>query len=745
MKNFMLFAALAAALTLSSCAKEAPVDDNAAQQSPVLRTVHFSVLPTDTKTVFGDKSGTKYPVLWQEGDQICPSFNFADPSSNNYITVTPSADGTSASFEGDFAESESYRFVFISPARTFKSINKDENRFMVDFPSGQTSTAASPDPASQILYADTDEMTEIKNPVVINFEHLAAYLHIQFANVALDQDELVQAVNITANGDCYIAGRFFYYWKTGTFESSTPFNAVSVSTSTLADVWCAVSPVDLSSGKLTVQIVTDKGSFTKEVNMPVSANLTRGKTAKFTVNMNGISREDLAVYNAITSVDQLHVGDKVIIAAAGEDQPYAMSTGQNTNNRSAAGVAKTVSQLVNPTSSVEVLEVEDGIIPGHYAFRATGAANPGYLYAANQKSSGSNILRTKDTKDNSASWAVSVEDVTVGDVTWEDATVLFADIPSTGRGLLRYNMNDKLFTAYGASTNNKAIRLYRLDEPATNHFNVTLPGGNTYNNSAQEIPVYVFGNVAWSASVTGGAKFKSTNTSSASGTGNTILTLTVPQVAQSTTYALTVTTEATVSEDSFEFEIEQTTDIVVGDILFHEQYWTGSEHNQKLADYQASGNATTFVYGGATVTYTQDGTSHFYGWPDNANVFLPNKSYEGPLSIEGMTVNFRIQKNGGWLQAAGIPCEGVKKATLTFKLNRNGAEYQASSNTTGVTVGAQTKTSGTSAWGRDYTEYSYPLSFSSDLTQFNIRITDTHAENHIYIADIKIVVTEVYE
>lgn len=143
------FAAFAAALALSaSCNKEARYD---APEQPALRTVTFNALPTDTKTAFGDKSGNKYPVLWQEGDKVCPSFNFATVSSGNYITVTPSADGTSASFRGDFPDAESYRFMFVSPAATFKSINKNNGTIMVEFPSGQTSTAASPEPATTVF------------------------------------------------------------------------------------------------------------------------------------------------------------------------------------------------------------------------------------------------------------------------------------------------------------------------------------------------------------------------------------------------------------------------------------------------------------------------------------------------------------------------------------------------------------------------------------------------------------------
>ena len=173
MKKIMIFAAFAAALSLSSCKKELKNDAPEA-----LRTIHFNALPSDTKTVFGEKSGSKYPVLWQEGDKICPSLNFAGPSSDNYITVTPSSDGRSASFDGQVTEAESYQFIFVSPAATFKSVNKTNQTIMVEFPSGQSSTATSPDAAAQILYANTGELTSVPDPIVLEFSHLSAYLHL---------------------------------------------------------------------------------------------------------------------------------------------------------------------------------------------------------------------------------------------------------------------------------------------------------------------------------------------------------------------------------------------------------------------------------------------------------------------------------------------------------------------------------------------------------------------------------------
>ena len=555
----MIFAAFAAALALSaSCNKEARYD---APEQPALRTVTFNALPTDTKTAFGDKSGNKYPVLWQEGDKICPSFNFATISSDNYIAVEPSADGTSASFKGDFPEAETYQFIFVSPAAVFKSINKTNRTVMVEFPSGQTSTAASPDPAAQILYANTGELTELPNPMDVNFSHLSAYLHLQFTNVALGTAK-VQAVNVT-NDDYPLAGRSFYNIDNDTFTASTEFHTIAVATNTLSDVWCALCPADFSGKQMTIAISTDQGTLTKTVTLPSSANLTRGKIAKFTVDMTGISIVAPVVYKAITSASDLNAGDKVIIAAAGLDQAFAMSTGQNTNNRSAAGVTKTDTEIVNPTDAVEIFAVENGVIPGHYAFKATGTENPGYIYAGNQASSGSNILKTKATMGNDASWAISIEDVTVGEKTWTNATRMFADIPESGRGLLRFNSSDKLFSAYGAGTSQEAIKIYRIDETPALSFNATLPNGSDISASAQDVTVYVWGNVAWSASVSGtGATLSAT-----SGTGNAVLTLTVPEntsTQNTNSYSVTVTTSAAVATQSYTVNITQAKKIDAG-------------------------------------------------------------------------------------------------------------------------------------------------------------------------------------
>lgn len=744
MKKHIYLAAFAAALALSSCDKEAPVVT--ITPSDGLRTVNFCAQPVATKTVFGEKSGSTYPVFWQEGDKICPSFNFTSPNSSNYITVTPSADGTSASFQGQFSEAESYQFILVSPAAIFKSCNKTNNTILVEFPSGQTSTAASPDPAAQILYANTGVLTEVPNQIDVEFSHLSAYLHVKFSNVSLGT-ATVQAVNIT-NEDYPLAGRIFYNVGTGAYEASTTFHTIAVATSTLEDVWCALCPANFSSKQITFEISTDQGTLTKTVTMPASAILTGGKIAKFTVDMAGVPLVAPVVYSAITSADDLNVGDRVIIAAAGDDQAFAMSTGQNSNNRSAAGVTKTATEITNPTGSVEIFVVEDGVVPGHYAFRATGTENPGYIYAANQ--SGSNILRTKATMDNSASWAISVENVTVSETTWTNATRMFADIPSSGRGLVRFNSNDKLFSAYGAGTSQEAIRIYRLDETPSLHFNATLPNGTDVSASAQDVTVYVWGNVAWTASATG----TSASLDETSGTGNAVLTLSIPEntdTENTKAYSVTVTTTAAVGTQSYTLNITQAKKIdpnngpQVGDILYWE-YFEGATNLQSPAAYLSSGNATTTVFGGASVTYTSAaGSGNTRAYVNDNIVYDGDFATYLPSSVTQET-NMMIGKGGGWLKIAGIPCVGVATAFLEYDSNNvpDGTRY-VSSPTDGVSMGTVSyDTYRSTANDKAIRHIKYTITFdpSKSLEYFDLQFNNSYTGN-IRVTNIKLTVLTV--
>ena len=116
----MIFAAFAAALTLSSCTKEESKIDVSGETC----TVNFTTSSYTTKTVFGEKNANKYPVLWQDGDKVCPSLNYSDPVGADFISVTPVNGGTGASFSGTFCHSANLSVFLREPCRCFQDTQR---------------------------------------------------------------------------------------------------------------------------------------------------------------------------------------------------------------------------------------------------------------------------------------------------------------------------------------------------------------------------------------------------------------------------------------------------------------------------------------------------------------------------------------------------------------------------------------------------------------------------------------------
>ncbi len=146
-------------------------------------------------------------------------------------------------------------------------------------------------------------------------------------------------------------------------------------------------------------------------------------------------------WNLVTNISQIKAGDQVIIAA--KDYDYALGTNQKTNNREAVAIVKNDGVLTYETS-VAILTLEAGTVSGTYAFN-TGS---GYLYAA---SSSNNYLKTKATKDNNGSFAITIANGTASIVAQGSYT----------RNTMQYNPNSgsPLFACY-ASASQKALSLY---------------------------------------------------------------------------------------------------------------------------------------------------------------------------------------------------------------------------------------------------------------------------------------------
>lgn len=561
MKKIVLLSALLPALVFVSCNKD--IEQTSSQSSQEV-SARFIALAPDTKTTFGEKnSDEKYPVLWSETDKSVGYVLTTDTTVNS-AELTPASDGKSAHiFVDGLASATSYQFVFVSPEASLKGANKTNQTIQLEIPPAQKSTPAGPDEAAQMLYAVTSEITSLTDEVPVFFAHASAYLHIFFKNVSLAEGATLQSVIIEAPEDCILAGRNYFLPATGKYngEGTSQFNNVTVSTSTTDEIWCAIVPADLSGKNLKLIINTDKGTLTKTITLPASASLDCGDIASFSVNMSGIETIPPVEYQLVTSASDLHWGDKLIVAAA--DADYAMSTGQNTNNRSQAGITRVENTILDPSSSVEIIQLEDGMIPGTWALKAT--ITEGYLYAAGT-AAGQNHLKTNTAIDATASWNISFGDVTDADKEAPDATraIIQSLVTATTSNLIRHNPGYSIFSAYASSTTTNPVKIYRLkgDPDTTPRFKVTNESGTTdavvVSAEASEVPVYVFGNVAWTASVNGtGASLDKT-----SGTGPAILTLSVPKnTGEAREYSVTVSTTASVGTNSVSISVNQAAQI----------------------------------------------------------------------------------------------------------------------------------------------------------------------------------------
>lgn len=771
MKKTLLFTALAAVLALVSCNKE----ENQALPK-VTKTVHFTAAAPETKALFSTPNGNTYPVLWTENDtKVDLLVNY---DNNNKLTpeLVRSDDNKTATFSADVeAEGDAYTFVAVSPANSVISANNTDKRFGISVPTGQASTAGSPDPKAIMLYAKSDDYKSFQSNVSMDFHHITGYFHLVFTDYAAALDGATVS-SVTINADKVLAGRIFFFPGDGHMEENgtSGSGTVTATTSSLDNVWMGVAPVNLSNETMTIVVNTDKGTITKSIQFGANAVLSSGKIAKLQISLAGSTLVAPVQYNLVTDKSQLHIGDKIIIVAANSN--VAISSTQNDNNRGQASITKGEGVILDPSDAVEVFELEDGIKPGEFALKATSAEKPGYLYAAYEDANTGNYMRTKDALDKYGSWSISIADKQNGvdDTDKDDYTKYVATIQaeSSARGLMLYNQASSLFSSYSTTSSllkSKVsyLHIYRLDKAAdtTPRFKATMPDADgenqvTISASAKDnIEVYVFGNSSWTASVTSGATLSET-----AGTGNTILTLSVPENTSTTDtqeYTVTISTTASVTPASYVFTITQSKKpgeggVKVGDVLWSEN-WKGAAANDTPAVYQKSENATTTVYENAKVSYSianNDTSSKIYA--DGLVFLVNNKGTQSPSNYleDDQINNLLLKKSNGWFKVAGIPCGGVKQAVLTYKSNTTpqGRNITVTTDSENVTLSELTVTnksysytySDSTTQTKTYYVITCSITFGDDFTgdTFNLQFNNGYSSN-IRLTHFEVKVTDI--
>lgn len=209
-----------------------------------------------------------------------------------------------------------------------------------------------------------------------------------------------------------------------------------------------------SYANVTFEIKTTKGTYTITSNetafdcvnndfVPVNINLARASFEEI-VSVNPTS------YSWTLVKGSLALGDKVVIAAAGDD--FAMSTTQNNNNRGQIAITKSDNSLT-AVADVQVFEVVAGTASGSFALKClNGSEITKFITAASSKD---NYLRSVSSIDNDASWSISIN---------SDSGVATAVAQgSNTRNTIRHNPSNNVFSCYGSGQND--IVFYRAGLP----------------------------------------------------------------------------------------------------------------------------------------------------------------------------------------------------------------------------------------------------------------------------------------
>ena len=450
-KIFRLFAGAAlAGVAALACSREA-MDPAEEMNSATTRTVVFRAMGSQTKAQFGQKDGETWPTLWTSNDsEVKLSLNYGSATA---AAVIPSEDFRSATFSAtiDFGEfSAPYTFYSVSPSSVAKALSPSREAWKVSIPSVQTPSAGSPDESALIIAStsDTYQDADAASNVDLYFNHLTAYGCISLTGLDLS-GQTVKAVEITAT-EPFVGD---WYWKCVSHElidygaSST----LTINTNHADYVWFGCAPVNMSDQIWSVSLITDAGTYSKDIWLDGSYELQAGVVAVISVDMSvdteftaagsGGSGSGSGNFELVTDASTLKVGDEVLIVSINAADENVALGESNGNYRLPAGVTVSNDAISDPGEAT-VLTLEAGTSDGTFAFF------DGSYYLSSPTTAKNYLLSELTSVNDNASWTIEISSGT---------TTVTAKAGS--RTLLKYNSSSPRFSCY--SSGQTDVSIYR--------------------------------------------------------------------------------------------------------------------------------------------------------------------------------------------------------------------------------------------------------------------------------------------
>lgn len=218
MKKFFNYFALAAiaALTLAGCSKNdqnAPEKEGDALHIKVKANVQDLQGDPGTKTYISGKT-----IYWGTGEYM--KIAVQGTSETKFATSSASSadvwnGDTEAMFEFTLSEApagDSFKYMGMYPASAAAtSSNENPESYKVILPAIQNATAASYDPAAYIMIAKPEIQSAVEDEWEASYRRATALNKITLTNISED----IEAVEITADDNIYLAGRRYFNLTTG--------------------------------------------------------------------------------------------------------------------------------------------------------------------------------------------------------------------------------------------------------------------------------------------------------------------------------------------------------------------------------------------------------------------------------------------------------------------------------------------------------------------------------------------------
>lgn len=371
----------AAATAFFSCQKqEIIVPENSQEVNGLVFSSEKPAFDDETKTEW-----TGSTIQWSKGDKIRVAYTCdgvwqnakgdatADEAEGEKTARLYASTGLDAAKEvatfvvpATFIGNEEgiYQFYGIYPSTLTSSTNINyAPSVTIDVPSEQTPAANSFDAAADVMVAQSDTYNgmpkedENNGPISLKWSRLVAHGHLTLKALAVDGQEKIESIVLTANAEADMVGKHDVNFETQDVEKATESatNIITIDGTNLSidadgnvSFWASFLPCTWTS--LTVDVETNKASYTREIDLS-SNQKSFLKNARNTLAIGMATATRIAKETPATD----YSGSYVIVAKRNSEGQFYYLTGVDCG----ASTKRFVAELAGETCPTDVEDLDD--------------------------------------------------------------------------------------------------------------------------------------------------------------------------------------------------------------------------------------------------------------------------------------------------------------------------------------------------------------------------------------------------